>query len=122
MSEKVFVLDEIVVLPGGAATYREAYLNGYAPRARERGMTLEHVRITPPFEWNEGSNTLHFLWSVENIDAWWAMRIGGVDGRPLDTSGLINADWWVETEHLIVTRRRNIFVEFVEREATRCTS
>ena len=117
MSEKVFVLDEIVVRPGGAAEYREAYLSGYAPRARERGMTLEHIRITPPFEWKEGSNTLHFLWSVDNIDAWWAMRIGGAAGRPLDTSGLDNADWWGETDNLIVSRRRNVFMDFVEGEA-----
>lgn len=112
MADKIYILDEIVVRPGAVAAYRQAYLDGYAPRASERGMTLEHVRMTPPFEWREGSNTLHFCWSVEGIDAWWAMRIGGVAGRPLDTSGLDNADWWIETEHMIVSRRRNVLVDY----------
>lgn len=114
VSEKVYILDQITVQPGQAATYRDAYLAGYAPKARKRGMTLEHVRMTPPFEWREGSNTLHFLWSVDGVDGWWAMRIGGVDGKPLDTSGLANADWWEEFAHLVVSRRRDNFVDFAQ--------
>jgi len=117
MSDKVYILDQITVQPGAVAAYRDAYLLGYAPLARARGMTLEHVRMTPPFEWREGSNTLHFLWSVKNPDGWWEMRIGGVNGRPLDTSGLGNADWWQLFAHLIVSRRRDVFVDYAQEDA-----
>jgi hypothetical protein len=112
VSKTVFILDEIVTRPGMAAAYRDAYLSRYAPGARERGMTLEYVRLSPPLELIEAHNTLHFMWSVENADAWWLMRVGGAKGRPVDTSGADKAAWWEESADMTVSRSRRIFVDF----------
>lgn len=111
MSERIYILDEIVVKPGLAQTYRDRYLSEYAPGARQRGMRLEAVRLTPPLELPEQSNTIHFLWSVANAGEWWNMRLGGRD-RPFDPSGREKAGWWQEAQDMTVSRRRNVLVDF----------
>ena len=113
MSDKVFILDEIVTKAGMAAAYRDAYLERYAPAARGRGMTLESVRLTPPLELIEGCNTLHFLWSVENAAAFWGMRLGGTGDRPFDPSGREKAVWWEESKDMTVSRRRSVLVDYI---------
>ncbi len=111
MSDRVYILDEIVVRPGCARTYRDRYLTDYAPGARGRGMHLESVYLTPPLELQEQSNTLHFLWSVADVAAWWAMRLGGGD-RPFDPAGTEKVGWWLEAEELTVSRRRSVMIDF----------
>lgn len=113
MPNKVFILDEITVVPGKVREYYDAYMSDYAPGARDRGMTLESVRLTPPFEWLEGSNTIHFQWSVADTAAWWTMRIGGL-GADFDPSGQNQGDFWKRASELTVNRRRNIFIDFNE--------
>lgn len=112
MSDKIYIQDQITVRPGALEAFRSAYLGDYAKQARERGMTLESVRLSPPFEWREGTNTLHILWSVPSVEEWWSMRIGGVAGRPLDTAGDNLGDWWASTADLVLNRRRDVLVDF----------
>lgn len=80
-------------------------------------MTLESIRLTPPFEWDEGSNTICVLWSVDGAAGWWTMRIGG-PGPDFDPSGRKQGDWWKSVEHLIASRRRNFYVDYAVEEAS----
>jgi hypothetical protein len=111
MSDKVFILDEIVVKPGFVQAYRDQYIAKYAPGARSRGMCLESIRITPPLELQDQPNTLHILWSVANVAAWWTMRLGGGD-RPFDPAGTEKGGWWAEAADLTVSRRRSVMVDY----------
>lgn len=113
MSDKVYILDEIVTKPGMVAAYRDAYLAGYAPGARKRGMTLEYVRLTPPFELKEGSNTLHFLWSVESVPAWWGMRLGSTAEHPADQLLVLEENaWWEKSKDMAISRRRSVMIDY----------
>jgi len=117
MPEKVYILDEVTVVPGRAREYRTRYLEGYAPGARERGMILEEIWISPPFEWEEGSNTIRFLWSVPGAAGWWNMRFGG--GSPnFDASGAEQAKWWRSVEHLTISRKRDVLVSYEDEGAS----
>lgn len=98
-ASRIYVLDELVARPGMADACRRAYLERYAPGARQRGMRLELVRMTPPLALSAASSTLQFLWSVENVQAWWAMRAAaGADPA-------VHA-WWAQVHSLTVSRRR----------------
>jgi hypothetical protein len=99
---KVYILDEVQPNPGGVEAYRAAYLAQYAPKARERGMTLEAVRLAPPVELAQGGNTLSFLWSTPDVKAWWAMRLGGEADK---------AAWWTRSAELPVSRTRRYFTD-----------
>lgn len=72
---RILILDEITVKPGMAATYRAFYRREYMPGATRRGMRLDGAWQNPPGQdIAELETTLFYLWSVENLDAWWAMR------------------------------------------------
>ncbi len=104
---KVFILDEAVVRPGMAVAYRDAYMARYAPNAKQRGMTLEQVWLTPPLLLREGSNTVCFLWSVPGAAGWWAMRAGMRNDPSV-------SDWWTESDTMTVSRRRAFLSSFGE--------
>lgn len=101
---RIFVLDEIVVQPGRASEYRDFYLAQYAPGARARGMQLESVRMTPPFELTDGANTLQITWSLDHVGAWWAMR-GAAGADPA-----VHA-FWHASGAMIVSRSRRFFTD-----------
>lgn len=118
MSDKIFILDEVVVGPGMSAAYRDAYLKHYAPGARERGMALESVWRTPPFDLAEKGATLYFLWSVDGILGWWTMRLGAarVSGEEVSIDeGDEKSGWWLESVRLSISRRR-LFLTDYDRE------
>ena len=94
---KIYILDEVKPKPGGVEAYRAAYLAEYAPGARARGMTLEAVRLDPPVELPDGGNTLCFLWSVPDVQAWWKMRIGSDPEK---------GAWWARSDELSLSRAR----------------
>jgi hypothetical protein len=102
---RVFILDEIVVKPGLAPDYRAAYRDGYMPGARRRGMRLEGAWQSPPAQdYAELPATLYYLWSVDDTDAWWAMRMSrNADGADERFDKLA---WWQGSEHMIVSRKR----------------
>lgn len=44
----VYVVDRVVTKPGCARRFVDTYLAEYAPGARDRGMTLRDVLVSPP--------------------------------------------------------------------------
>lgn len=104
---RVLILDEIVVKPGQAAAYREAYRTSYRPGAEGRGMRLDGAWQSPPGQdYDELPTTLYFLWSVDGVDGWWAMRMSRkADGSDERFDKLA---WWQANEHLTLSRKRSI--------------
>ena len=99
---KIYILDEIEPRPGLLDAYRREYLADYAPAARERGMTLESVRMSPPVRLPDGGNRLHFLWSVPDLTGWWRMRFAGEADKQR---------WWARSSELAVARSRRFLTD-----------
>ncbi|MGE2728393.1 hypothetical protein ACQI4F_02870 [Mycolicibacterium vaccae] len=104
MSE-VFVIDRVVTQPGRAREFVRTYLDGYAPGARERGMTLRSVLVSPPIWFDDEPNTVTITWSLPSARAWWEMTW---QGRPDPGLGA----WWEGVAHLIVERDRSAAAAF----------
>lgn len=98
-TDRIYILDEVMVQPGRAAEYREVYLTRYAPGAQARGMRFESARMSPPVELGKRPSTLQFTWSVADAPAWWAMRFAAL-GDPA-----VHA-FWRDTATLVVSRSR----------------
>ena len=78
----------------------------YAPEAGARGMRLRHRLIAPPLELGrEASNTLTFIWSVEDVAAWWKARLTASATPSV-------ARFWRDLEPLIVSRERRSHAEW----------
>ncbi|SEO49436.1 hypothetical protein [Trujillonella endophytica] len=104
---RVLVLDEITVKPGLAAEFRLAHRNRYLPGALGRGMKLEGAWQNPPErDLPELPTTLYYLWSLEDVDAWWRMRLSrtadGGDER------FVKHAFWQEADRLTMSRRRTV--------------
>ena len=69
--ETIYILDQITAKPGKAKELLAAYMERYAPAAKEeRGMTLVSRWITPPMWMNEQDdqgNTLFITWSILHV-------------------------------------------------------
>jgi hypothetical protein len=101
MSAKIYLLHEITPRPGLTIAYSDAYMRRYAPGARSRGMTLEFAWMTPPFLLQTGSNTLLFLWSMVDLDSWWAQRL---DARHVPDKEA----WWLAEDVKAMTSSRRL--------------
>lgn len=102
---RIYILDEIIVKPGRAAEYREAYEYNYMPGARGRGMQLEQSWRNPPVQdIDELPTTFYFLWSVEGVEGWWRMRMSrnedGSDQR------FEKHRWWLQSDQMTLERKR----------------
>jgi hypothetical protein len=107
MSGGPFIItDELRSTPGSADALRIAYLEGYAPAARARGMTLLHAWRTPPLDLLDGTTMLSFVWSVADLPGWWRARLGAA-GDPAVLA------WWDDNRSLIAERRRLYHEEIV---------
>ncbi|MBU9762827.1 Dabb family protein [Mycobacterium sp. TNTM28] len=98
---EVFVIDRVVTAPGCAQKFVDAYLAGYAPGARDRGMTLRNVLVSPPIWFDDRSNVVTITWTLPSPEAWWQMTWRG---RP-DPSV---ARWWDSITDLVVERTREV--------------
>ncbi|BBY61003.1 hypothetical protein MSAR_41390 [Mycolicibacterium sarraceniae] len=98
---EVVVIDRVVTAPGCAQAFIDAYLSGYAPGARERGMDLRDVLVSPPILFGDRSNVVTITWSLPSPQAWWQMTW---QGRP-DPSV---AQWWTEISDLVAERSRSV--------------
>ena len=98
---KVYVVDRVVTRPGRARTFVDAYLSGYACGARERGMTLERVLVSPPVWFDDQVNTITITWSLPSPRAWWEMTWLG---RPDPAVG----QWWADVADLVEKRSRSV--------------
>lgn len=104
--EQIFILDEIVVKPGLAAAYRQAYENEYMPAAERRGMRKVASWRNPPLQdIDELPTTFYFLWSVEGVRGWWQMRLSrnadGTDER------FEKQRWWQASDQMTLSRKRS---------------
>ena len=97
----IFVIDRMVTKPGCARTIIDTYLADYAPGARDRGMTLRDVLVSPPI-WSEKlSNTVTITWTLPSAQAWWEMTW---KGRPDPALG----EWWSQISELVAERSRSV--------------
>jgi len=98
---EVFVIDRVITEPGCAQRFIDAYLAGYAPGARERGMSLRDVLVSPPVWFDDRSNTVTITWSLPSAQAWWEMTWRG---RPDPSVG----EWWAGIADLVLHRSRSL--------------
>ncbi|ANI38863.1 hypothetical protein [Mycolicibacterium vaccae] len=106
---EVFVIDRVVTRPGCAREFVDTYLDGYAPGARQRGMTLRDVLVSPPIWFDDEPNTVTITWTLPSAQAWWEMTW---QGRPDPSLGA----WWDGVAHLIVERERNAAAGYADVE------
>ncbi|WP_246398046.1 hypothetical protein [Mycobacterium vicinigordonae] len=97
---KVYVIDRVVTRPGCARRFVDAYLAEYAPGARQRGMTLRDVLVSPPIWFDDDVNTLTITWTLPSVQAWWEMTW---QGRPDPRLG----QWWSGISELVAERTRS---------------
>jgi hypothetical protein len=97
----VYVVDRVVTKPGRAREFVDTYLAEYAPGARDRGMTLRDVLVSPPIWFDDQSNVVTATWMLPNPRAWWEMTW---QGRPDPALG----QWWDDIAALILERTRTV--------------
>ena len=95
------MIDRVVTTPGCAQKFIDAYLAGYAPGARDRGMTLRDVVVSPPIWFDDRSNVVTVTWTLPSPQAWWQMTW---QGRPDPAV----ARWWHSITDLVVERTRDV--------------
>jgi hypothetical protein len=95
----VYVLDEITAKPGQAQAVLDVYMERYAPGARERGMVLDRVLVSPPLWLEDQPNTLHISWTVAGAPGFWNMSFQGRRNPAVKA-------FWDSIEPLIENRSR----------------
>jgi hypothetical protein len=112
--ETIYIQDQITAKPGKAKDVLAAYMERYAPAAKEeRGMTLVSRLITPPMWLNEEDdqgNTLFITWSVQGAPAWWGMSFHSRRDPKV-------AEFWKSIEPLIETRHRSFLSDIADVES-----
>lgn len=98
---EVIVIDRVTTAPGCARAFIDAYLDGYAPGARRRGMTLRDVLVSPPIWFPDRTNVVTITWTLPSPLAWWQMTW---QGRPDPAVG----QWWSSVTELVVDRTRSV--------------
>jgi hypothetical protein len=98
---EVLVIDRVVTRPGCARQFVDRYIDEYAPGARERGMTLRDVLVSPPIWFDDQPNTVTVTWSLPSPQAWWEMTWKGRPDRSL-------GQWWDDIAGLIASRTRSV--------------
>jgi hypothetical protein len=98
---EVYVIDRVVTQPGRGRQFIDSYLTEYAPSARERGMTLRDILVSPPIWFTDQTNTVTITWSLPSARAWWEMTW---KGRPDSTLG----KWSTDISRLVVERTRSV--------------
>jgi hypothetical protein len=97
---EVFVIDRVVTRPGCARRFVDTYLAEYAPGARERGMTLRDVLVSPPIWFEDRANTVTITWTLPSVQAWWEMTWQGRPDPDL-------AEWWSRIAEFVQKRSRS---------------
>ncbi|MFB7874664.1 hypothetical protein ACFC06_05380 [Nocardia sp. NPDC056064] len=95
----VYVIDTVVTKPGRAREFVDAYLRDYAPGARDRGMRLERIVVSPPVWFPDASNTVIATWTLDGAHGWWEMTWRG---RPDESV----RRWWTRAQEWILERSR----------------
>jgi hypothetical protein len=100
VGHRVFVIDRVVTRPGCARRFVDTYLAQYAPGARDRGMTLRDVLVSPPIWFDDQVNTVTITWTLPDVRAWWEMTWKGRPDPRL-------AQWWSQIGALVQERSRS---------------
>lgn len=100
-SGEVFVIDRVMTLPGCARRFVDAYLAEYAPGARDRGMELRDILVSPPIWFDNQTNTVTIIWSLPSPQAWWEMTW---QARPDPAIG----QWWERVAEMVAERTRSV--------------
>ncbi|CAJ1510992.1 hypothetical protein [[Mycobacterium] burgundiense] len=98
---EVFVIDRVLTKPGRARQFVDRYLAEYVPGAKDRGMTLLNVLVSPPIWFEDQSNTVTVTWSLPSPLAWWQMTW---QARPDPSLG----QWWSAIDELVIERSRSV--------------
>lgn len=106
---KVYVTDIVVTKPGRARDFVDAYLREYAPGARERGMALERIVVSPPIWFPDESNTVVATWVLDGAEGWWEMTWRGRTDTALRA-------WWAAADELVLSRTRSTGAEAADIE------
>ncbi|WP_182347185.1 hypothetical protein [Tomitella gaofuii] len=101
MDTDVFVIDRVVTAPGAGKRFVDAYLDGYAPGARARGMVLDRLLVSPPMWRDDAGNTITATWRLDGVGAWWDMARAGRGDPAL-------REWWDSVAPLIAERARSM--------------
>ncbi|EHB53366.1 Stress responsive alpha-beta barrel domain-containing protein [Mycolicibacterium rhodesiae JS60] len=112
---EVFVVDRVVTAPGCAQIFIDAYLSGYVPGARERGMELRDMLVSPPILVDDRPNVVTITWSLPNPQAWWQITW---QSRPDPTV----ARWWEGIADLVVERNRSVASRAGDAEGAEATT
>ncbi|ANY22214.1 hypothetical protein [Gordonia terrae] len=99
--QTIYIVDRVVVNPGCAREFVEAYTRDYAPTARDRGMKLDRILLSPPVWFEDEANTVTATWTVDGQSQWWATAIKGRHDPA-------HAEWWTRVDHLIENRSRSM--------------
>lgn len=75
MGQTIYIVDELVALPGQGEALLAAYQADYAPGAAARGMVLDRIIVSPPLWLDEASNRLLITWTVEGAGGWWGQAV-----------------------------------------------
>ena len=96
----IYVIDELVARPGEGEAVLAAYMERYAAGARQRGMALERVLVSPPMWLVDQSNTLTISWTLNGAAAWWQMSFLGRNDPEVRA-------FWAEMSERLVSRKRS---------------
>jgi hypothetical protein len=97
---EVFVIDRVVTRPGCARRFVDTYLTNYVPGARDRGMMLREVLVSPPIWFDDQVNTVTITWTLPGVQAWWEMTWVGRTDPAL-------GEWWSKISELVQERSRS---------------
>lgn len=108
----IYILDQITAKPGKGKEVLAAYMERYAPVAKEKcGMTPVSRLVAPPMWLDDVVNTLFIMWSVKGTENWWwSMRLGA-------TRNPEAVEFWQTIEPLIETRYRYFLSDVADVEA-----
>ncbi|TLF72584.1 hypothetical protein [Nocardia cyriacigeorgica] len=109
-SAPIYIVDEMVAPPGHGHAFLDRYLREYAPGARERGLELDRVLVSPPVWLAEQSNTITVSWTVRGAQQWWNQRLAASRDPQV-------AQWWRTADEMLVSRRRTTGCAYDDVEA-----
>jgi hypothetical protein len=96
--DPIFVLDELVLVPGALEPFLEALEKDYRPGAEARGQRLLHRWVTPPTTAGGVAHTVVLVWQLRGVEGFWKMRS--------QNSTPEIAAWWADAGRFFVSRTR----------------
>ncbi|MBQ7803078.1 hypothetical protein [Rhodococcus sp. (in: high G+C Gram-positive bacteria)] len=99
--QTILIVDRVLVEPGKARAFVDAYRADYVPHALKLGMTLDGILLSPPVWFDDDSNVVTVTWTVSGSGQWWQTAIG----RRFDPA--VRA-FWAQVEPMIMERSRSM--------------